>query len=75
LIEKRCERCGQLFSCGGYGCWCTQVPVTDWQFDWIAERFRECLCPACLERVSMGLLGPGASSTAPRAPEEGNASS
>ncbi|ULA63360.1 MAG: hypothetical protein LZF86_110055 [Nitrospira sp.] len=24
--------------------------------DWIAERFQDCLCPACLKQVSLGGL-------------------
>jgi hypothetical protein len=63
LIKKRCARCGQPFPCGGYGCWCTEVPVTDWQFDWIAERYKDCLCPACLDEVRTGVLGPRSSDT------------
>lgn len=75
VIEKFCENCGQPFACGGYGCWCTQVPVSDWQFDWIAARYQDCLCPACLEQVRSGALGSRAANAAPRAPEEGKPSS
>jgi len=57
LTEKRCARCRQPFRCGGYGCWFTEMPVTDRQFDWIAARYRDCLCPACLEEVRTGVLG------------------
>jgi hypothetical protein len=63
LTEKRCARCGQPFLCGGYGCWCTKVPVTDRQYDWIAERYRDCLCPACLAQVSSGGVGSRLSNT------------
>lgn len=26
--------------------------------DWIATRFKDCLCPVCLQQVADGLLGP-----------------
>ncbi|TAL08998.1 MAG: hypothetical protein EPO02_11345 [Nitrospirae bacterium] len=51
MTEKHCERCGQSFPCGGYGCWCTDVPVTERQYDRIAARYRDCLCPLCLQQV------------------------
>ncbi|WP_447980199.1 cysteine-rich CWC family protein [Candidatus Nitrospira bockiana] len=57
-IEKRCEHCGQAFLCGQYGCWCNAVSVTEAQYEWIAVRYRECLCPTCLGNVSRGVLGP-----------------
>jgi hypothetical protein len=30
--------------------------ITDQQMDWIAARFQDCLCPACLKMVSTGAL-------------------
>mgnify|MGYP001605263256 CR=1 FL=1 len=56
MTEKRCGRCSQPFACGEYGCWCTDVPVTEWQYDRIAARYRDCLCPACLKQVLNGDL-------------------
>ncbi|MBX9658246.1 MAG: cysteine-rich CWC family protein [Nitrospiraceae bacterium] len=44
------------FSCGGYQCWCGKVGITESQMDWIAARFQDCLCPACLDQVSKGTL-------------------
>lgn len=26
--------------------------------DWIAARYQDCLCPACLQQVADGTLGP-----------------
>jgi hypothetical protein len=32
------------------------VGITEEQMDWIAARFQDCLCPACLKMVSAGAL-------------------
>ena len=50
-VNKTCEACGRGFECGQYGCWCGKIGVTEQQMDWIAARFEDCLCPACLEKV------------------------
>jgi pantothenate kinase type III len=55
-VTKTCEQCKQTFECGQYGCWCGQVGITEQQMDWIAARFQDCLCPACLKMVSTGAL-------------------
>ena len=55
-IQKVCEACGEIFECGQYGCWCCSVPVTEQQMDWIAARFQDCLCPACLNKATVGAL-------------------
>ncbi|MBD0315493.1 MAG: cysteine-rich CWC family protein [Nitrospiraceae bacterium] len=52
--EKICEACGAAFQCGGYQCWCGKVGITERQMDWIAVRFKDCLCPRCLDKVSAG---------------------
>lgn len=57
-VQKTCEACGERFECGQYGCWCCTVPVTEQQMDWIAIRFRDCLCRVCLGKISAGELGP-----------------
>ncbi|MGH7258220.1 MAG: cysteine-rich CWC family protein, partial [Nitrospiraceae bacterium] len=49
-----CEACGHSFTCGGYGCWCGRIGITEKQMNWIAARFQECLCPDCLKKVSQG---------------------
>ena len=59
-VTKTCEHCREAFSCGGYQCWCGSIGITEEQMDWIAARFRDCLCPACLQQVSNGMLGPTA---------------
>lgn len=55
-VTKTCEQCHQTFECGGYQCWCGNVGITEPQMDWIAARFQDCLCPACLALVSAGSL-------------------
>ncbi len=55
-VTKTCEHCAQTFECGQYGCWCGQLGITEQQMDWIAARFQDCLCPACLKLVSTGAL-------------------
>ena len=58
-LSKRCEGCKEEFTCGQYGCWCAQFGITEWQMDWIAERFQDCLCKDCLGKVPSGdLLNP-----------------
>jgi hypothetical protein len=53
-VTKACEACGAAFECGGYQCWCGKVGITERQMDWIAENFKDCLCPACLGKVGAG---------------------
>jgi hypothetical protein len=55
-VQKTCEACGEHFECGQYGCWCCNLPVSEQQMDWIAARFQDCLCPACLNKVITGAL-------------------
>jgi len=57
-VTKTCGHCGQAFECGQYGCWCGGLGITERQMDWITARFEDCLCPACLQQVSLGKLGP-----------------
>jgi hypothetical protein len=47
-----CEACGEEFTCGATlaGCWCTEVKLTDEARASLRERYRKCLCRACLER-------------------------
>ncbi|MBH0203637.1 MAG: cysteine-rich CWC family protein [Nitrospira sp.] len=57
-VQKICESCGCGFECGGYQCWCGKVGITESQMDWIASRYKDCLCPGCLGKVAAGELGP-----------------
>lgn len=51
-VGKTCEHCGQTFQCGGAGCWCRQVPLTQSQRDGVAAQFQDCLCPHCLPQFA-----------------------
>ncbi|WHZ29849.1 MAG: hypothetical protein OJF51_004651 [Nitrospira sp.] len=31
--------------------------MTEEQMDWIAARYEDCLCPACLGKIAIGELG------------------
>jgi len=55
---KHCERCGRAFECGLSRCWCKDVPVSDAQYDRIAKRYDDCLCPACLAELTGNISGP-----------------
>jgi cysteine-rich CWC protein len=57
-ISKVCECCKQGFTCGQYGCWCSEVSVSERQMTWIEKSFHDCLCPLCLQRIVDGELGP-----------------
>lgn len=57
-VQKTCESCGQVFECRGYQCWCGKVGITDPQMDWIAARYKDCLCSNCLRKIVTGELGP-----------------
>ena len=50
-----CEACGQEFGCGALspgGCWCAKVETTEETRAELKRRYRDCLCPSCLERAS-----------------------
>ena len=64
-ITKTCEACGRKFECGQYGCWCGKFSVTEQQMDLISARFKDCLCPDCLSRVTRGETGSFESSSIP----------
>ena len=51
-IVKQCERCKQEFVCGLFGCWCSQVNVTNTQYSTIVAQYHDCLCPACLSQIT-----------------------
>jgi hypothetical protein len=48
-----CESCGKEFSCGASltGCWCGEISLSDAHRAALKERFRDCLCRECLEKI------------------------
>lgn len=62
-VQKTCERCGHVFECGGYQCWCGKMGITEPHMEWIAARYKDCLCSCCLGNIAAGELGPRSDST------------
>ena len=58
LPERRaprvCEACGESFACGASlkGCWCSAIKLDAAARQALRERYRDCLCPTCLENYS-----------------------
>lgn len=51
---KICPRCGTRFECGADAVWlcqCAAVPLSEAERRFIASRYRECLCAACLRAL------------------------
>ena len=49
-----CEGCGEEFVCGASlkGCWCMKVDLTDENREELKSKFKDCLCPNCLEKLA-----------------------
>jgi hypothetical protein len=49
-----CEACGDQFICGATirGCWCTEIKLGETTRAQLRERYKQCLCRACLERFA-----------------------
>ncbi|HEX2532528.1 MAG TPA: cysteine-rich CWC family protein [Chitinophagaceae bacterium] len=55
--EKGCPRCGRTFECksGNIGqCGCTAFSLSAEERVFLAERYADCLCPACLHELKQG---------------------
>lgn len=64
--DKRCPKCGLVFSCGGlFGCWCREVKLTEAQLALLRQRYTDCLCPACLRAAASDDGNPPAVSDVP----------
>jgi len=52
--ELVCESCGNSFTCGASlsGCWCGEIKLTGEARTALRERYRDCLCRECLERLA-----------------------
>ncbi|HYX28502.1 MAG TPA: cysteine-rich CWC family protein [Pyrinomonadaceae bacterium] len=57
--HKRCEACGNEFSCGAsvFGCWCSEIELTDETRAELRSRYRDCLCRECLASYSISSRG------------------
>jgi hypothetical protein len=53
-VQKQCESCGATFSCGGTGCWCSQLQVSSTILAQLRATYRDCLCEECLTRLAVG---------------------
>ena len=49
-----CEACGNAFTCGATlaGCWCAEVTVSERLRAQLRNRYQNCLCRSCLERLA-----------------------
>jgi hypothetical protein len=52
--ERRCEACGNEFSCGASlsGCWCSEINLSEATRKEMQGLYRDCLCRTCLEKAS-----------------------
>ncbi len=59
--HKHCEACGKEFSCGAsvFGCWCSEIELTDETRAELRSRYRDCLCRDCLASHSASSIGGG----------------
>jgi hypothetical protein len=54
--DKRCEKCGQTFECGGLlGCWCWSVKLDAATLASLKSQYGDCLCQACLAQIAEDL--------------------
>jgi hypothetical protein len=57
--EKRCQKCGQAFDCGGlFGCWCRDVKLDAAALAALRAQYSDCLCPSCLRAAAAGDVHP-----------------
>ncbi len=54
IKEKICESCGQLFLCEEGGCWCDAIDLSQTALETIHEKYKDCLCEACLKAIATG---------------------
>lgn len=49
-----CQACRSEFSCsaGGGSCWCFKVEIAPPVLRLIEKKYGDCLCPACLSKIS-----------------------
>jgi hypothetical protein len=54
--QKKCEACGEMFSCGAPepGCWCEEVKLSSEYAQQLRARHKDCLCPRCFSTAARG---------------------
>jgi Zn finger protein HypA/HybF involved in hydrogenase expression len=54
-MEKNCPKCNAAFTCKSNeaGCWCNDVKLSSYTLQYLAENFKNCLCPNCLQPFEM----------------------
>jgi hypothetical protein len=52
--HEACESCGEPFVCGASlaACWCSEIELSEATRAELRQRFRRCLCRACLEKYA-----------------------
>ena len=70
--ERICESCGREFSCGASlrGCWCGEISLSDATRTKLQGLYKDCLCRACLEKISTGEAVGAPTALEPCAPRE-----
>lgn len=61
---KTCPRCGSIFECKANRverCGCIGVALTAEALEYLGDRYRDCLCVACLEQINRLYSEQGAS--------------
>jgi hypothetical protein len=61
---KTCPRCGSSFECKANRverCGCLGVALTAEALEYLGDRYRDCLCVACLEQINRLYSEQGAS--------------
>ena len=58
-VPETCAACGEKFVCGATlaGCWCSEVKLSEETRAKLKERYKGCLCRACLEKFAASNAG------------------
>ena len=58
-VTEMCPACGEKFVCGATlaGCWCSEVRLSEEMRANLKERYKGCLCRACLEKFAASNAG------------------
>ena len=53
-VTETCAACGEKFVCGAAmaECWCSEVKLSEETRAKLKDRYKGCLCRACLERFA-----------------------